>query len=96
MFCPARTDDSTQIRTPRMERPALRDARLTALGRESTELSRLDARRREVQALLDSIRDPAPQPADILQVVQDATGDALNRERLGRIEAGIRALYAAD
>jgi hypothetical protein len=79
-----------------MERPAVRDAHRTGPGRESTDLSRLDARRREVQALLDSIRDPAPQPADILQVVQDATGDALNRERLGRIEAGIRALYAAD
>ena len=96
MFCRVRTDDSAPIRIPGAQRPALRDAHRAALGRESTDLSRLDARRREVQALLDSIRDPAPQPADILQVVQDATGDALNRERLGRIEAGIRALYAAD
>ena len=94
MFCRARTDDSAPIRIPGAQRPALPDAHRT--GREAAEPSRLEARRREVQALLDSIRDPAPQPADILQVVQDATGDALNRERLVRIEAGIRALYAAD
>lgn len=94
MFCRARTDDSAPIRIPGAQRPALWDTHRT--GHEAGERSRLEARRREVQALLDSIRDPAPQPADILQVVHDATGGALNRERLVRIEAGIRALYAAD
>jgi len=48
-----------------------------------------------VQALLDDIRDRSPRPADIIQVADDATGGALCEERLGRIDAGIRALYSA-
>jgi hypothetical protein len=93
MFCLARTDDSTRSRKawgrsarPDHSRPTL----------DGAERRALDAKRREVQALLDEIRAPAPGPGDIIEVVQSITGGVLNGERLIRLEAGIRALYVAD
>jgi hypothetical protein len=68
----------------------------TAHARAPRSLSRdpLDERRRELAALLEEIRDPAPRPEDIIQAVQEAAG-GLSGEGLTRIEARIAALYEA-
>lgn len=55
-----------------------------------------EMRLREVQSLLDQIRDPRPGPSEIIRLVREATGPNLDRERLRRIEADIRALYGSD
>jgi hypothetical protein len=56
---------------------------------------RLESRRREVWALLEEIRAPAPQPEDILRAVHSAAGDELPPERLARIAREVMALYGA-
>jgi hypothetical protein len=57
--------------------------------------SRLDSRRREVEALLEEIRAPAPRQQDILHAVRAAAGGEVPPERLARIAAEVLALYGA-
>ena len=56
---------------------------------------RLESRRREVEALLEEIRAPAPRQQDILRAVRAAAGGELPPERLTRIAAEVMALYGA-
>jgi hypothetical protein len=55
----------------------------------------LESRRREVEALLEEIRAPAPRQQDILRAVRTAAGGELPPERLARIAAEVMALYGA-
>ncbi len=67
----------------------------SARSRTPPQEPRLESRRREVEALLEEIRAPAPRPQDILHAVRTAAGGELPPERLARIAAEVMALYGA-
>jgi hypothetical protein len=67
----------------------------SAWSRTSPHEPRLEGRRREVEALLEEIRAPAPRQQDILHAVHAAAGGELPPERLARIAAEVMALYGA-
>ena len=63
--------------------------------RSSVQEPRLESRRREVEALLEEIRAPAPRQQDILRAVRAAAGGEVPPERLARIAAEVMTLYGA-
>jgi hypothetical protein len=50
-------------------------------------------RRREIKALLEEIRSPAPTPTDIIRAIEQASDGGLSGDHLKRITAGILSLY---
>jgi hypothetical protein len=53
----------------------------------------LEARRREISALLEEIRSQSPTPNDIIKAVEQASDGKLSGDHLERIAAGILSLY---
>ena len=74
---------------------SLRSTSGPLLRRNPAPEPRLDSRRREVEALLEEIRAPAPRQQDILHAVRAAAGGEVPPERLARIAAEVMALYGA-